>query len=135
MPSRTRGSRPAPAFVADLACLVLFAVVGRRSHGEALDAAGVVTTLWPFLAGLVVAWLAGRLWRAPARVVPSGLLAWGGALVVGMLLRIVSGQGVRIAFVIVAAVVLAVLLLGWRTLTAALEHRRLTRAGSGSPSS
>jgi hypothetical protein len=134
MPSRTRGTRPAPAFVADLACLVLFAVVGRRSHGEALDAVGVLTTLWPFPAGLVVAWLAGRLWRSPAGVVPAGLLAWAGALVVGMLLRVASGQGVQVAFVIVAAVVLAVLLLGWRALVA-LAGRRVRRAGSGSPSS
>jgi peptidoglycan/LPS O-acetylase OafA/YrhL len=133
--SPARPGRPGTAFVADLACLVAFAVVGRLSHREALDPIGVATTLWPFLTGLLVAWLAGRLWRAPARVAPAGLLAWAGALVVGMLLRAVSGQGVQVAFVVVAAVVLAVLLLGWRALLAATARRRLTRAGSGSPSS
>lgn len=134
MPSAP-SARPASAFVADLACLVLFAAVGRRSHGEALDLPGVLTTLWPFLAGLLVAWSAGRLWRAPVVIVPSGLLAWGGALVLGMLLRVAVGQGVQPAFVLVAAVVLAVLLLGWRALATGLARRRVRRAGSGSPSS
>jgi len=135
MPSPTGTVRPAPAFVADLACVVLFSVVGRISHHEAADPLGVATTAWPFLAGLVLAWLAGRLWRAPARVVPAGVVAWAGTLVLGMLLRAVSGQGVQVAFVVVAAVVLAVLLLGWRLLVAAVAGRRLRRAGSGSPSS
>ena len=113
-----------PALAADTACLVLFAVVGRSSHREALDAVGVLGTLWPFLAGLVVAWLAGRLWRAPGRIAHAGVLAWAGSLVVGMLLRAVAGQGVEVAFVVVAAVVLAVLLLGWRAIVALLGRRR-----------
>jgi len=35
-----------------------------------------------------------------------------------MLLRAVTGQGTALAFVLVASVVLAVLLLGWRALAA-----------------
>lgn len=116
------------AFAADIACLVLFAVVGRQSHRESLDSAGVLVTLWPFLAGLVVAWSIGRLWRAPMRLAPAGVGAWAGALTLGMLLRAVSGQGVEVAFVLVAAVVLAVLLLGWRAV-AALLGRRGTQPG------
>lgn len=127
--------RPLPAFLADLACLVLFAALGRSSHREALDLVGMLTTLWPFLAGLAVAWVTGRLWRAPARVVPAGLVAWAGALVLGMLLRAVAGQGVQVAFVVVAAVVLGMLLLGWRALAGALGRRRVRRAAAGSPSS
>ena len=116
------------AFAADVACLVLFAAVGRQTHRETLDAIGVLGTLWPFLAGLVVAWLTGRLWRAPRRIVPAGLAAWAGALVLGMLLRAAGEQGVELAFAVVAAVVLAVLLLGWRAL-AALLGRRPGQAG------
>jgi peptidoglycan/LPS O-acetylase OafA/YrhL len=135
MPSSSARTRPARAFVADVACLTLFSAVGRRNHGEPLDPAGVLTTLWPFLAGLVAAWLADRLWRAPTRVAPSGLVAWGGTLILGMLLRAASRQGVQVAFVIVAAVVLAVLLLGWRALATTTARRRVRRAGRGSPSS
>jgi hypothetical protein len=39
---------------------------------------------------------------------------WAGTLVGGMLLRALSGGGVQVSFVMVAAVALAVLLLGWR---------------------
>jgi hypothetical protein len=39
---------------------------------------------------------------------------WVGTLVGGMLLRAMTGGGVQVSFVLVAAVVLAVLLLGWR---------------------
>jgi peptidoglycan/LPS O-acetylase OafA/YrhL len=128
-------SRPGTAFGTDVACLMVFAIVGRLSHREAADPVGVGTTLWPFLAGLVAAWLAGRLWRAPARVAPTGVVAWGGTLILGMLLRAASRQGVQVAFVIVAAVVLAVLLLGWRALATTTARRRVRRAGSGSPRS
>jgi peptidoglycan/LPS O-acetylase OafA/YrhL len=130
----TRTARPGLAFVTDVACLLLFSAVGRRSHNEGLTIGGLLTTLWPFLAGLVAAWLAGRLWRAPNRVAPTGLVAWVGALILGMLLRAASRQGVQLAFVIVAAIVLAVLLLGWRALAAAIGGG-IRRAGSGSPSS
>jgi hypothetical protein len=130
----TPAIRPAIAFLADAGCLVLFSAVGRRSHGEGLTLGGLLTTLWPFLAGLVAAWLVGRLWRAPGRVAPSGLVAWGGALTLGMLLRAASRQGVQVSFVIVAAIVLAALLLGWRAVVPPVG-RRIRRAGSGSPNS
>lgn len=39
---------------------------------------------------------------------------WASALVVGMLLRTVTGQGTAPSFMLVAATVLAVFLLGWR---------------------
>jgi Protein of unknown function (DUF3054) len=135
MPPASSAARPWITFASDVACLVLFAVVGRVSHREAADLVGVLTTVWPFAVGLGVAWLAGRLWRAPARIAPSGLVAWAGSLLVGMLLRAAGGQGVQPAFVIVAAVVLALLLLGWRALAGAAVRRRVRRAGSGSPSS
>ena len=48
---------------------------------------------------------------------------WAGTLVVGMLLRRVSGQGVAISFVIVAALVTALFLIGWRFLGARLVAR------------
>jgi peptidoglycan/LPS O-acetylase OafA/YrhL len=128
-------SSPWPTLGVDAACILLFAVVGRLSHREALDPLGVLTTLWPFLTGLLVAWLAGRLWHAPERVAPAGLVAWVGTLVGGMLLRAAAGQGVQAAFVVVAAVLLALLLPGRRALTGAIARRRVRRAGSGSPSS
>lgn len=106
----------------DTAFVLLFAGVGRSSHAEGLSVAGVLTTAWPFLAGLVGAWLlasaiAGR--RASQGVEAVALLPWGVAVPVvtwalGMGLRVVSGQGVSGGFPLVALGFLLVTLVGWR---------------------
>ena len=46
------------------------------------------------------------------------MIVWAATLIVGMLLRLAVGQGVQVAFVIVAAVTLAILLVGWRGVAA-----------------
>jgi len=43
------------------------------------------------------------------------------AVALGMLLRAATGQGTAPAFVLVVSVVLAVFLLGWRTVTAGVR--------------
>ena len=45
-----------------------------------------------------------------------------------MLLRAISGQGVQTAFVIVASIVLAVFLVGWRGVIALILRRRAPRS-------
>jgi hypothetical protein len=103
------------ASVADGAAILLFAGVGRLSHAEGVTPLGVLEVAWPFLAGGAIGTLAGRIWRRPGSL-PSGAYVWAGTLVGGMPLRALTGGGVQVSFVIVAAVVLAVLLLGWRLL-------------------
>ncbi|TFC03740.1 DUF3054 domain-containing protein [Cryobacterium adonitolivorans] len=110
----------------DAALLLLFVAIGRSSHGEGLW--GVLGTWWPFLAGLVVAWLVLRAWRAPLQIVWTGLGLWLITVVVGMLLRIASGQGVQLSFVLVTFLVLGVFLLGWRAVV--LLVQRLRRRGA-----
>lgn len=127
--ARTGTAGTVGALLLDVALVVVFAVIGRSSHAEGLDAAGVWTTAWPFLAGLGVGWLAATAWRHPLAVWPTGVLVWAATLVIGMLLRLASGQGVQPAFVIVAAVTLAVMLIGWRAVAALIARlRRPTRA-------
>jgi hypothetical protein len=46
--------------------------------------------------------------------VPAGIGAWLGTVAVGMVLRVVSGQGTAFAFVLVALGFLGLFLLGWR---------------------
>ena len=119
------------ALVVDAALVVVFAVVGRSSHAEGLDVAGVWGTAWPFLAGLGVGWLAARAWRHPLAVWPTGVIVWATTLVVGMLLRLVTGQGTAVAFIVVAAFTLAVLLLGWRAIAwAVIRLRARSRVGA-----
>lgn len=116
--------------VVDLVALVVFATIGRRSHAEGITVAGVLSTAWPFAVGAVVGWLVVRAWRRPVAVWPSGVGAWLGALCVGMLLRRVVGEGTPLDFVAVAAVFLAVFLLGWR-LVLGLVRGRSSAARSG----
>jgi hypothetical protein len=108
------------AVVLDCCCVLLFVVIGRASHTRGESLAGVASTAWPFLAGLAGGWLvtaglAGRAWR-PYLLWPAGVGAWLGTVALGMVLRVVSGQGTAIAFIVVALVFLGLFLLGWRVL-------------------
>ena len=85
MPSRLH---PALAWAIDLLLLLAFVAIGRASHGE--DSAGFFLTLLPFLVGLQSGWLL-RAGRDPLSLVPSGLIVWGSTLVLGMLLRALTG--------------------------------------------
>jgi hypothetical protein len=111
------------ALAADVVCVVLFCAIGRRSHAEGLTVAGVAETAWPFLAGTAVGWLLARGWRRPAALVPTGVVVWVCTVAVGMLLRKTSSQGVAPSFVVVAALVTALLLLGWRTAATVVTRR------------
>lgn len=113
---------------ADVLAVLLFAAVGRRSHAEGLTAAGVLGTAWPFLTGVAVGWLLTRAWKRPTAVTPVGVGAWLAALLVGMLLRRVTGEGTAWPFVVVATVVLAALLLGWRFVVHLVRRRAQVRA-------
>jgi hypothetical protein len=105
------------AALADAACVVVFAALGRASHDEGSAVGGTLEVAAPFLIGGAVGWAAARGWRAPTAVVPTGVAAWAGALVVGMLLRNLAwDRGTAPSFIVVTAIALGVLMLGWRLL-------------------
>jgi hypothetical protein len=124
--------RLSPASSAILAAIVdgllvtAFVLIGRASHSE--GPLGTLVTLWPFLVGLAVGWIGARAWRTPFRIRWTGLTVWAATVIIGILLRVVSGQGVQIAFVIVATVVLALFLLGWRAIAILAARLRSRRA-------
>jgi hypothetical protein len=106
--------RAAWAIAADVGCVLVFVIIGRASHDDGESLAGVVSTGWPFLAGLAAGWLATRAWRRPTALLPAGIGAWLLCAGAGQVLRVVSGQGTKPAFVAVSVVFLGVFLLGWR---------------------
>lgn len=114
------------AALADAFLILVFAAVGRDAHQRGDIFTGVLLTAWPFLAGAALGWLAFRLWRRPLAVRPAGLAVWIGAVVGGMLLRLLTGQTVVFAFVVVAFLSLGLLLVGYRLLLAG--YCRFTRA-------
>ena len=104
------------AVILDCCCVLVFVIIGRASHVQGESPAAIASTAWPFLAGLAGGWLAGRAWRRPYPLWPAGVGAWLGTVAVGMLLRVVSGQGTAPAFIGVALGFLGLFLLGWRLL-------------------
>jgi hypothetical protein len=109
------------AVAIDVCCVLVFVIIGRASHTTGESLAGIASTAWPFLAGLAGGWLvtaglAGRAWRQPSRLWPAGVGAWLGTVVLGMVFRVVSGQGTAPAFVGVALAFLGLFMLGWRLL-------------------
>jgi FtsH-binding integral membrane protein len=124
IPKTVFGRTPWWSFVLDLVLVLAFVLIGRRSHDESDALTGILTTAWPFVSGLVLGWLVLVGFRWPFVTVLSGAVVTVVTVLVGMLLRHSSDQGVAVSFVIVATVVLAVFLIGWRALAILLAKRR-----------
>jgi hypothetical protein len=124
--TRRAGGLAVVAFLLDVVCILLFVVLGRRSHhedGSFLAATGKVAA--PFLIALAVGWLVARGWRAPTGLT-TVTIVWVVTVALGMVLRHwVFDRGTAASFVVVASVVTFVLLFGWRV----LYNRVLARAG------
>ena len=115
----------------DAVLVVVFSTFGRGAHAEGLGPAQVWETAWPFLVGLAVGWLILVATRRPPGAVGSGVLVWVATLVVGMVIRGVGdGRVPHWSFILVAASVTAVFLIGWRAVRAVVLRRR-PRAGVG----
>jgi hypothetical protein len=111
------------SIVLDVVFVVLFTVIGRVSHGEGLAFGGVIQTAWPFLAGTVLGWLVTAGWRRPLALVRTGIPIWVLTVAVGMVLRVVSAQGIAFSFVIVATIFVGLFLLGWRAVVTPIARR------------
>jgi len=109
------------AAAADAVAVVVFAAVGRLSHGEPDDLLGLVGTAAPFAIGLVVAWATPVVRRDPAAW-RAGLVAVVCTAGIGLLLRAGFIGRLPLSFAVVATLSLAVLLLGWRGLAALVSR-------------
>jgi len=120
-PAPAGRARPAAvvlAALADAACVLALASGGLATHAADEGAARLLVVAWPFAAGAAVGWLVTRAWRHPARPWPTGVVVWGCAWALGVLLRVLTGQGVAPAFQVVSFGFLAVTMLGWRGVVA-----------------
>lgn len=111
----------------DVVLVVVFAAIGRASHEHSVDVLGVVETAWPFLVGLAAGWLALRAWKAPVAPLRTGVPLVVITVVLGMVLRVVSGGTTAVAFIVVATVTLLVFLAGWRGVAAVIARLRARR--------
>lgn len=111
----------------DAGAIIVFAVIGRATHEEGVlggNGLGLLETLWPFLVGAAIGWALTKGWRKPCAWWPTGVIVWASAFAGGMLLRLVSNQGVAVSFMAVAASFLAVTLIGWRVVAGLIAKQR-----------
>jgi hypothetical protein len=95
------------AFAMDAVMVVLFAVVGRASHDEALTLVGVTEVAWPFLLALTLGWgvAARSTGRWPVGIAGS-VIVWLVTVVLGLVLRVATGGGFAWSFGVVTLIVL-----------------------------
>lgn len=114
----------AAAAAVDVLAVLVFVGIGRSAHGHVVDLTGIASTAWPFLLGGAAGWVGARAWRHPTALRPS-LIVWISCVTLGMVLRVVAGQGTAAAFIGVALAFLGLELLGWRLLAHLAGRRRL----------
>jgi hypothetical protein len=118
------GRRAASALALDIAAVLVFVTIGRRSHDEGGTISGIVETAAPFLIGLGVGWLVVRAWRWPMAIA-TGVAIWPVTVLVGMVCRsVLFDDGTAASFVIVATLFLGACFVGWRAVGRALAQRR-----------
>jgi hypothetical protein len=102
------------AMAFDFAVILLFVAIGRHSHEHGITFKGIVSTLWPFGVGLIIGWIYLGLTHRNFLAHKSGFYLVLLVVTVGMFLRVISGQGIALSFVLVASLLLTLLLVGWR---------------------
>ena len=116
---------PVSALVADGIAIAVFALLARIAHNTPempLSFVGWLDTTWPFLLGVALAW--ALLWfgvlpqlrnGGSGHDMASGVVVWIFAVVVGLLVwGLRHGQVPHWSFMLVATIMSAILLLGWR---------------------
>ena len=89
----------------------------------------MLAIVWPFALAVAFAHCALILHgRATNRIWPEGVLVLVVTYAIGMLLRAISGRGLAIAFLVVAALFLALTMLSWRGIVQLVARRRGARA-------
>ncbi len=102
------------AALIDVVAILVFVAIGRRNHDEGTAVDGILAVAAPFLIALVVGWIVARAWRRPMQV-DTALIIWPVTVALGMVLRnLVFDRGTALPFIIVAAAVTGLFLVGWR---------------------
>jgi Protein of unknown function (DUF3054) len=113
-------------------CVLVFSFGGKSSHEASSSDWVVLAIVWPFALSVAVAHavllMGGRRTR---RLWPEGVLIVSATFVLGMVLRVLSGRGIAVGFLVVAAVFLALSMLGWRTALRLVTNENTKRAAPG----
>ena len=117
--------RIAAGLALDTVLVVLFAAIGRRNHAETGALTAILATALPFLAGMAAGWLISLfIFRRVPLQVREGVAVVIAAVVLGMLLRVATGEGTAFSFIIVTTLFLGATMLGWRWASTLTARRR-----------
>jgi Protein of unknown function (DUF3054) len=98
----------------DLIIVLIFVVIGRSVHDHGVNFFGLLSTAWPFVSGLALGWIIVTKRRHSGIRLRDGASICLVTVALGMLLRVVAGQGTALAFILVAVGFLGALMLLWR---------------------
>ena len=108
------------ALTVDLVLVVLFTIIGHYTHSHNFEFQGLLTTAWPFLAGLGIAWLLSAVWDRPIAPLATGTAVWAITVLIGLVIRALTGEGTAGPFIVVAASLNLITLVGWRLIATAV---------------
>lgn len=102
-----------PAILLDIVAVFVFAFLARVAHGG-LDVGQILGTFWPWAIGVLVGWGIIMATKAAGKW-KQGTIVWLSSLIVGMIIwSLMEGRIGHISFIIVATIVSAVCIYGWR---------------------
>lgn len=114
--------------LADWACVAVFVLLGRESHGYEKGVTWFLQVWWPLAVGMLVGAVVTRIYTDdtdwPMRVLATAAIA----VVVGGPLRALTGRPVFSVFTFVALATLTALMLGWRAGVRRVARARASRA-------
>ena len=98
----------------DSVIVIIFVVIGHINHHHGLGLGAITSTLWPFAVGLLGGVLSVTSRRQSGYSLRSGIAVTLITVAIGMVLRVIAGQGTVFAFIVVAIAFLGASMLGWR---------------------
>ena len=100
--------------MSDVVVVIVFVAIGRHVHDHGVRLSGLISTSWPFIVGLAAGWGIVVARRTNGATIGAGAIVVIATTVIGMLVRVIAGQGTAVAFIIVAVGFLGLAMLGWR---------------------
>lgn len=103
-------------FAYDAIAVLAFAIFARMAHkSEPFTFVNILDTYWPFLIGVLIAWVYLRARHIPGNLFSSGAIVWACTVVSGLgIWAVNNGRTPHISFIIVATVMSGLLLMAWR---------------------
>lgn len=86
-------------YLIDLIAVLSFVIIGRSAHGHTDSLLGIWRTSWPFLVGAILGWLLLAVRKHSISSVFAGITVTITVVIVGMVIRVVVGQGTALGFI------------------------------------